>query len=172
MKRVPGNEFAPFHSWTDEHDSVTITGADGSHVYSLNTHTQTPLSDVAGLKAELKAAEAFAAFTVQALNNEAERYANVKPHLAFKSLMERTHAQALALYIEGVRSVLRRCPSLDSYIDAMGMQFFNDRDGNALADEELPDTAQAFLRDFADDFYDCFKSQGIWIYRDKIVTEW
>jgi hypothetical protein len=83
------------------------------------------------------------------------------------------HVQARDLYVAGARSVLRHCPSLDHYIDAMGAQFFVRTNGETVHDDsDLPPTARQFLDDTAGLFFETFGSLGWKVYRDHIVKDW
>jgi hypothetical protein len=86
---------------------------------------------------------------------------------------EKTVAQAQkkceALYIKEIRSILKRCPSLDYFMDAMGAQFFVRKDGEIVHnEEELPPIAREFYYTFAERYLDQFSSLGYKVWIDRL----
>jgi hypothetical protein len=79
--------------------------------------------------------------------------------------------KAEVIYVRAIRRVLARCRSLDYYIDAMGAQFFVDRDNNVVEYDDLPRTAREYIA-VAQPYFDAFGSLGWQIHRDKIIENW
>ncbi|CAM3840566.1 hypothetical protein G6L26_009550 [Agrobacterium radiobacter] len=90
-----------------------------------------------------------------------------------KKLMEAAHNEALGIYIDEARRVLCRCATLSHLVAAMGSAFWVDRDGDIIHEEsDLPAIARHFMMNMEDTYYSYFRSPGIKIYRDRIITDW
>lgn len=88
------------------------------------------------------------------------------------AVINEAQTKALEIYIEAARDVLRRCSSLQCLVAAMGSAFWCDRDGEPMDRDAVPATAGRFLDDIDDPYYEAFRSPGIQVHRDKIVTDW
>ena len=93
--------------------------------------------------------------------------------LKFETFYQESHI----LYTQAIRDVLNANPHLDYYIDAMGAQFFVTKSGENVGSgddrhEEMTADMLEFLDGFASEHYDCFRSVGFQVHRDKIVTDW